>query len=239
MILGIYGYQDSGKTVTVEKLVSAIVKRGYMVASVKHAPHRRSIDSEGKDTWRHWKAGSDPVVFSSETETTVIRHSKMSAQEIASMLMTEFHPDLVVLEGFKEGPFPKVAMGSVRPREGTVMVNPKVDKLVEYVVKEIEVEKVLARLPRLDCRKCGLSCEGLARAVVEGGRKITGCVELSSFGADILVNGKAIPMGKFASEIVDSTLRGMLRSLKGYEEGGTIDIRLEGGRKRPAKVHRK
>ncbi len=237
MILGIYGYQDSGKTVTVERLVSALAKKGYSIASVKHSPHKKSVDCEGKDTWRHWKAGSDPVVFSSDVETAVIKHSKMPVDSIAALLRTEFDPEVIIIEGFKEGSFPKVAVGKVPPRKGTVLVNPKLDELVEYVEKEVAVEKTLSELPCLDCGKCGLDCEGLARAIVEGKRKVTDCRELSKIRVEIRVDGKTVPTGRFVSSIIDGTVRGMLGSLKGYEAGRTVEIRLEGKRRKPRKHH--
>jgi len=239
MILGIYGYQDSGKTVMVEKLVSALVKRGYEVASVKHSPHRMSADCEGKDTWRHWKAGSDPVVFSSEAETAIFRHAKLPADKITSIINSEFHPDVIIMEGFKEGDFPKVAIGRVPPRKGTIMIDPKPGKLLEYVENEVAVERTLAQLPCLDCGKCGLDCKSLARAIVEGKRKVADCAELSDIRVEIRVNGRSVPTGRFVSDIVDSTIRGMLGSLKGYEPKGTVEIRLEKGTKAPKRVHRK
>jgi molybdopterin-guanine dinucleotide biosynthesis protein B len=239
MILGIYGYQDSGKTTTVEKLVTALVKKGYDVASVKHSPHSKSVDCEGKDTWRHWKAGSDPVVFSSKSETAFIIHSKMGADSIAGMVKAEFHPDVIIFEGFKEGTFPKVAIGGVTPRTGTVLVNPGLDRLVEYVETEVAVERTMARLPCLDCGKCGMDCEGLARAIVGGKRKLVDCAELSDLKVDIRINGRSVPTGRFVSEIVDSTVRGMLSSLKGFEPDGTVEIRLEGKKGKPKRLHRK
>ena len=53
MIIGIYGYPDAGKTQFVERLIDALVKKGYGVSSVKHTPHEKTIDGEGKETWRH------------------------------------------------------------------------------------------------------------------------------------------------------------------------------------------
>lgn len=99
MILGVYGFQDAGKTKLVEQLAASLVKKGYRVSSIKHTPHRKSIDCEGKDTWRHWVAGSDPVVFSSEIETSIIKHSKMSLDDISDMVLREFKPDCPVDRG--------------------------------------------------------------------------------------------------------------------------------------------
>jgi molybdopterin-guanine dinucleotide biosynthesis protein B len=227
MIIGIYGYQDSGKTRLVENLVRTLVKKGYKVSSIKHTPHDKTIDCEGKDTWRHWKAGSDPVVFSSETETTVIKHSETSADDIARMILAEFRPDVIVIEGFKEGAFPKVAIGHVASRKGTVLTNPKLGEMVKYVETEVAIERVKDQLPSLDCGKCGLDCDGLARAIVAGKKKLEDCKELSEIGVQILVGGKRIAAGKFVSSIVDDTVRGMLSSLRGYGPGKVVEIRLE------------
>jgi molybdopterin-guanine dinucleotide biosynthesis protein B len=227
MIIGIYGYQDAGKTKLVERLVSTLVNKGYRVSSIKHTPHDKTIDCEGKDTWRHWKAGSDPVVFSSETETTMIKHSKTSADDIARMLLAEFRPDVLIIEGFKEGSFPKVAIGHVTPRKGTVLTNPMLADLVKYIEKEVAVERVKDQLPGLDCGKCRLDCDGLARAIVAGKRKLKDCKELSDIGVQILVGGREIATGRFVSSIVDGTVRGMLSSLKGYGPGKAVEIRLE------------
>jgi molybdopterin-guanine dinucleotide biosynthesis protein B len=227
MIIGIYGYQDAGKTKLVERLVSTLVNKGYRVSSIKHTPHDKTIDCEGKDTWRHWKAGSDPVVFSSETETTMIKHSKTSADDIARMLLAEFRPDVLIIEGFKEGSFPKVAIGHVTPRKGTVLTNPMLADLVKYIEKEVAVERVKDQLPGLDCGKCRLDCDGLARAIVAGRRKLKDCKELSDIGVQILVDDRKIATGRFVSSIVDGTVRGMLSSLKGYGPGKVVEIRLE------------
>jgi len=232
MILGIYGYQDAGKTRLVEELVSALVKKGYEVASIKHTSHSTSIDCEGKDTWRHWKAGSDPVVLSSNEETSIIKHSKIPIDDIADMVMCQFAPDVLIIEGRKDGAFPKVAIGDIKPRKGTVLVNPKLDHLVRYITYEVAVERLLEKLPGLDCGKCGLDCESLARKIVAGKRKLRNCKELPDKEVDVLVGGNRIAMGKFASDVVDATVRGMLGSLKGYEPGKTIEIRLEPKRKK-------
>ena len=227
MILGIYGYQDSGKTKLVEELVRELVKKDYRVSSIKHTRRRKSIDSEGKDTWRHWLAGSDPVGFSSDTETSIIKHSKMSVDDFAKIIMREFEPDVLVIEGYKDGPFPKVALGDVESRKGTVMVNPSMKELVAYVDAEVAFERVLGELPGLDCGKCGLDCEGLARAIAAGKRRLKDCRELPKAGVSIVVGGKTIATGKFVSSIVEDTVRGMLSSLKGYEPGKEVEIRLD------------
>lgn len=233
MILGIYGFQDAGKTTMVEQLVNALSKKGYKVASIKHTPHNKSVDAEGKDTWRHWKAGSDPVVFMSSTETAVIKHSETPIDDITRMIFLEYHPDVVIIEGIKEGSFPKVALGNLRPTKNTVMRNPSLQQMLKYVQTEVAVERVIEKLPSLNCGKCGMDCEGLARAIIEGEMKLSDCAELASIDVEVFVGHDKIPMGRFASSIVNDTIRGMLSSLKGYKSGADVEIRLHASKAKP------
>ena len=235
MIIGIYGYPDAGKTNFVERLIGSLDKKGYKVSSVKHTPHEKTIDSEGKETWRHWKAGSDPVVFSSGIETSVIQHSETSADEIARRVLREYAPDVLIFQGFRDGSFQKVAVGKVAPRKGTVLKNPTLPRLVKHIETEVAFESALAELPGLDCGKCGFDCRGLAGEVVKGRRKIGACKELSDLDVGIFVNGKRIAAGRFVSGIVHRTVHGMLSSLKGYESGKEVVIRLEAAKGRAKK----
>ena len=69
-IVSVVGYKDSGKTRVVEALVAELTKREYNVGSLKHTSENVLLDTPGKDTWRHKKAGS---------KATAILHGKASA----------------------------------------------------------------------------------------------------------------------------------------------------------------
>jgi molybdopterin-guanine dinucleotide biosynthesis protein B len=239
MIIGVYGYQDSGKTTLVEALLAELVKDGLRVASVKHSGHADISDVEGKDTWRHAEAGGNPVALSTEKGVAVRVRGKFPVEEVVGFLEASFSPDVVVVEGLKDGPYPKVALGTIRPRKGTVLRNPSLKELATYVTKEVGVERTMASLPGLDCLKCGLDCRSMARAIVDGRRKLGDCRELPSRDVSITVGGKRIATGTFVSEIVDDTIRGMLGSLKGYEPGKDVEIRLKtksgASKRRPSK----
>ena len=64
-IVSIVGKSGSGKTTLLEKVVAELTKRGYNVGTIKHDVHGFEIDYEGKDSWRHKKAGAKTVVLSS------------------------------------------------------------------------------------------------------------------------------------------------------------------------------
>ena len=58
------GESNSGKTTLIEKIIPELVRAGYRVATVKHAGHGFDLDTEGKDSWRHKRAGASSVVMS-------------------------------------------------------------------------------------------------------------------------------------------------------------------------------
>ncbi|QKQ99654.1 molybdopterin-guanine dinucleotide biosynthesis protein B [Metallosphaera tengchongensis] len=59
----ILGKKDSGKTLVLEKVISALKERGLVVATVKHTHH--IINPENKDTARYMSSGSDVTVLHS------------------------------------------------------------------------------------------------------------------------------------------------------------------------------
>jgi molybdopterin-guanine dinucleotide biosynthesis protein B len=91
----------------------------------------------------------------------------------------------------------------------------------------VGVERVMTKLPGLDCGMCGTECEKLARAVVAGKRDLSDCRELPAMGVTITVGGNKLAMTEFPASFVDSAVRGMLSSLKGYVPGKDVEIRLE------------
>ena len=227
MIVGVYGYQDSGKTTLVEAAIKELVAKGYRVASVKHATDELKIDTEGTDSWRHRKAGSDPVVLTADGETVFMKRPGITLEETISMIQKDFHPDAVIVEGFKQSPYPKVALGDIEPTDGTVLVNPDLGEFVGYVSGEISFERARARLPGLNCSKCGMDCDSLAREIAAGRMDTDSCPELPARRVEIIVDGKALPVGAFVAEITEKTIRGFLSSLKGYSGDGDVEIRLQ------------
>ena len=57
-VIAVVGTKGSGKTTTIEYLISRLSDEGYKVGSIKHVHHPDfSIDTDGTDTWRHTRAG--------------------------------------------------------------------------------------------------------------------------------------------------------------------------------------
>lgn len=107
-VICIVGKKKSGKTTFIEKLVPALKARGLSVGTVKHDTHGFDVDKEGKDTWRHRKAGAATVVISSPDRLAVIKEMdrEMELAEIAETFFAD--RDLVLTEGYFRSDMPKV-----------------------------------------------------------------------------------------------------------------------------------
>lgn len=107
-IVSIVGKSNSGKTTLMEKLIAELVRRGYKVATIKHDVHGFEIDREGKDSWRHKKAGAHTVIISSPQKIALIRDVDHDAEltEIRENYIRDV--DIILSEGFKRNSQPKI-----------------------------------------------------------------------------------------------------------------------------------
>ncbi|MEM2273209.1 MAG: molybdopterin-guanine dinucleotide biosynthesis protein B [Candidatus Bathyarchaeia archaeon] len=78
IVVAVVGTKKSGKTTTVEYLISGLSKEGYKIGSVKHIHHSGfSMDTEGTDTWRHMHAGALVTVALSPNQTAIIKKTNI------------------------------------------------------------------------------------------------------------------------------------------------------------------
>jgi molybdopterin-guanine dinucleotide biosynthesis protein B len=107
-ILSIVGRSNTGKTTLIEKLIPELTRRGYRVATIKHNIHGFDIDHEGKDSWRHKKAGACMTVIASPHRVAVIEDSDRD-YELAELRDRYIrNADIILSEGFKVNPHPKI-----------------------------------------------------------------------------------------------------------------------------------
>lgn len=109
-ILQIVGYQNSGKTTLVEKMVHALAEREMKVATIKHHGHGGFPEVAQKDSERHRKAGA--VVSSVEGAGLLSLSSlrdEWSLQEIIR-LYEFFEVDTILIEGYKVEKYPKIVL---------------------------------------------------------------------------------------------------------------------------------
>jgi len=108
-IYGVTGWKNTGKTGLVERLVTEITARGFTVSTLKHAHHATEIDQPGRDSYRHREAGAREVLVASPNRWALMHELRGADEPPMEDLLAKMSPvDLVIIEGYKRGPHPKV-----------------------------------------------------------------------------------------------------------------------------------
>lgn len=103
VVIAAVGISGSGKTTTLEYLISKLSSEGYRVGAIKHI-HREgfTIDKEGTNTWRFSKAGSKITVAISPEEIAIIEKTNASLNDLDKVvkLLESEKLDIIFIEGF-------------------------------------------------------------------------------------------------------------------------------------------
>jgi len=103
VVVAIIGRKKSGKTWTMEYLISRLAAMGFKIGAVKHIHEEGiTIDTAGKDTWRFAKAGAKVILSASPDELALIKRSKMYYENLENILECLKGEDLdfIFIEGF-------------------------------------------------------------------------------------------------------------------------------------------
>lgn len=102
--------RESGKTTTVEALLREFVARGYRTGTIKQIHEEAfSIDTPGKDTWRHADAGAEVVVSAAPGEVALIKRLRGEDRLQAAFRLLEAEGlDIVLVEGNPSIDLPRV-----------------------------------------------------------------------------------------------------------------------------------
>jgi molybdopterin-guanine dinucleotide biosynthesis protein B len=112
-LLGIAAWSGTGKTTLLEQLLPRLADRGIRVAVIKHAHHGFDVDQPGKDSHRLRQAGAAPMLVASRARLALMMETPgRDEADLASLVeMVGLHrPDLVLVEGFKAWPLPKLEL---------------------------------------------------------------------------------------------------------------------------------
>ncbi len=144
-VFGIAGYSGSGKTTLLEKLIPCLIARGLTVSVIKHAHHGFDIDRPGKDSYRHREAGASEVLLACDDRWALMHERRDEPEPTLKALLGRLSPcDLVLIEGFKQEPVPKLEV--YRPENGKPPLYPDRADIVA-VATLADIPATLTRLP--------------------------------------------------------------------------------------------
>ena len=119
-VLGLCAFSGTGKTTLLTALLPLLRARGMRVAVIKHAHHSFDLDYPGKDSYELRKAGAVQTLVASRQRVALIREYEPERAEPsladARALVDPTGMDLVLVEGFKREPLPKIEL--CRPSRG-------------------------------------------------------------------------------------------------------------------------
>ncbi|TCH98935.1 molybdopterin-guanine dinucleotide biosynthesis protein B [Roseococcus sp. SYP-B2431] len=108
-VIGLAGWSGAGKTTLVMRLIPALIARGVSVSTVKHAHHHFDVDQPGKDSYEHRQAGAAQVLVASAHRWALMTEHRGAPEPGLAELLARLNPvDLVLVEGFKREPVPKI-----------------------------------------------------------------------------------------------------------------------------------
>jgi molybdopterin-guanine dinucleotide biosynthesis protein MobB len=111
VVASVVGRKNSGKTTLLVALAAELGRRGLRVATVKHGHHQMEIDEPGRDSWRHFhEGGAEATLLVAGARVALVTRypEEPDPAELVERFFAGRGYDIVLVEGYKHGPFPKV-----------------------------------------------------------------------------------------------------------------------------------
>ena len=110
-VFGIAGHSGMGKTTLLEHLVPELQARGLVVSVIEHSHKDLDIDRPGKDSYRLRETGCQEVLLMGRRRWVLMHELSEDVEPPLAQLLDKLQTcDLVLIEGFKQGDFPKLVV---------------------------------------------------------------------------------------------------------------------------------
>lgn len=136
------GKKNSGKTTLVVALAARLRRDGFRVATIKHGHHAFESDQEGRDSWRHFNEGEAEASImcgAGKVALTMRIDGEPDPEELIRSFYAGRGYDVVLVEGFKDGPLPKIEVFR-RGVHAHPVHEPGAPQLVAYVTDDIDLQ---------------------------------------------------------------------------------------------------
>jgi molybdopterin-guanine dinucleotide biosynthesis adapter protein len=148
-VIGFAAYSGTGKTTLLKQLIPLLRREALRPGVVKHAHHRVEFDVPGKDSYELRKAGASQVLLASANRWALMGEEPGESEPELPVLLQRMdftELDLVLVEGFRHIPFPKIELH--RPSLGKPLLC-DTDDTIFAVATDGELNRRL-QLPLLD-----------------------------------------------------------------------------------------
>lgn len=146
-VFGIAGHSGMGKTTLLERLLPELRARSLRVSLIKHSHKDIEVDRPGKDSYRLREAGCHEVLLLGSRRWALMHELPLAEEPPLEELLARLGDcDLVLVEGFKHGSFPKLEVW--RAAEGRAPLAPGLD------IQALATPAADARAARGFCPKC-------------------------------------------------------------------------------------
>ncbi len=119
VVFQVVGYQNSGKTTLVKKIIEKLTERSFSIATIKHHGHGGKPDMiENKDSSEHILSGA--IASLVEGDGRLLLQGEKSNWTITEQLeiLNSLNPEIIIIEGHKNEDYPKVViLRTVEDRE--------------------------------------------------------------------------------------------------------------------------
>ncbi|MDY6830885.1 MAG: molybdopterin-guanine dinucleotide biosynthesis protein B [Thermodesulfobacteriota bacterium] len=144
-IIHIVGRSKNGKTTLILEVIAELRKRSLAVGTLKHSGHAHELETPGKDSWRHRKAGAVPSAVATTDQMAVYLPRKPDENPFDRLGHLFAECDIVLVEGYANGPGKNIEVW--RAANGKDPLFPERDDILA-VVTDDPVETGLPVWPR-------------------------------------------------------------------------------------------
>ena len=125
-VLAIAAWSGTGKTTLLRQLIPLLKAQGIRTGLIKHTHHNMDVDTPGKDSYELRKAGANQVLVASQQRWALMTETPDNDAIDFNFLISRMDArslDLILIEGFKDEPIPRIVLCRDRSEEeiGTLL----------------------------------------------------------------------------------------------------------------------
>ncbi len=163
-LLGFVGCSGTGKTTLLKQVIPLLKAHHLKLGIIKHAHHTFDIDIPGKDSYELRKAGADQMLIASQNRWALVTETPehLGDPDLQTLLaQLDEQLDLVLVEGFKHVPFPKIELHRASLKQPLLFPE---DPHIIAIASDTPLT-VACPLPRLDLNQPTMVAEFVLRFI--------------------------------------------------------------------------